>query len=108
MRKTLLTIGLGLALSGVTAFSSLAADAGLKTLHGHVPAVVSKLQAMGLLPATTNLNLAIGLPLRNREALTNLLREIYDPASPNFHHYLTPGGVHRAVWSDGAGLSKGD
>ena len=36
------------------------------------------------------MNLAIGLPLRNQEALTNLLQQIYDPASPNFHHYLTP------------------
>jgi uncharacterized repeat protein (TIGR03803 family) len=36
------------------------------------------------------LNLAIGLPLRNQEALTNRLRQIYDPASPNYRHYLTP------------------
>lgn len=83
-------IGLGLALSGVTTFSSLAAGADLVTLHGHVPAVVSHLQAKGRLSATTNLNLALGLPLRNREALTNLLQQIYDPASPNYHHYLTP------------------
>ena len=44
----------------------------------------------GDLAGTNQLNLAIGLPLRNREALTNLLRQIYDPASPNYHHYLTP------------------
>ena len=90
MRKTLLTIGLGLALSGITTFSSPAAGASRVMLRGHVPAVVSGLQPQGLLSATKDLNLAIGLPLRNREALTNLLREIYDPASPNFHHYLTP------------------
>jgi len=90
MRKFLLTIGLGLALSSVTTFSSSAAGAGLMTLHGHVPAGLSGLQPKGRLPAAANLDLAIGLPLRNREALTNLLREVYDPASPNFHHYLTP------------------
>jgi len=90
MRKILLTIGLGLALSGVTTFSSPAAGAGMVMLPGHVPAIVSKLQPKGQLPATTNLNLAIGLPLRNREALTNLLQQLYDPASPNYHHYLTP------------------
>ena len=45
---------------------------------------------MGFLPGTTRLNLAIGLPLRNGEALTNLLRQIYDPASAQYHHYLTP------------------
>jgi uncharacterized repeat protein (TIGR01451 family) len=55
-----------------------------------VPAVVSRLQANGRLSATTNLTLAIGLPLRNTEALTNLLKDIYDPTSPNYHHYLTP------------------
>jgi len=90
MRRILLTIGLGLALSSVTTFSIRAADAGLVTLSGHVPAMVSGLQAKGQLPATTNLDLTIGLPLRNQEALTNLLQEIYDPTSPNFHHYLTP------------------
>ena len=63
---------------------------GKQLMHGHVPAVVARLQAIGNLSGTTNLQLAIGLPLRNAEALTNLLRQIYDPASPNFHHYLTP------------------
>jgi hypothetical protein len=42
------------------------------------------------LPATNQLRLIIGLPLRNQETLTNLLHQIYDPSSPNYHHYLTP------------------
>jgi hypothetical protein len=62
----------------------------LKTLFGHVPAVVSRLQAVGNLPATNELRLAIGLPLRDPAGLTNFLSDIYNPASPNFHHYLTP------------------
>lgn len=41
-------------------------------------------------PSTNHLRLVIGLPLRNQAALSNLLRQIYDPASPNYHHYLTP------------------
>ena len=36
------------------------------------------------------LNLAIGLPLRNQKELDEFLRQIYDPASTNFHHFLTP------------------
>jgi uncharacterized repeat protein (TIGR03803 family) len=36
------------------------------------------------------LNLAIGLPLRNQESLTTLLDQLYDPASPQYRHYLTP------------------
>ncbi len=38
----------------------------------------------------TSLDLAIGLPLRNETELDDLLRQIYDPASPNFRQYLTP------------------
>ncbi|MGA3269077.1 MAG: protease pro-enzyme activation domain-containing protein, partial [Verrucomicrobiota bacterium] len=59
-------------------------------LTGHVPAAVAGLQPLGLLPATNHLQLAIGLPARQPETLTRLLREIYDPASPEYHHYLTP------------------
>src|SRR6267154_911632 len=61
-----------------------------QVLHSHVPAVVSKLQPLNRLLATKRLNLAIALHLRNRESLTNLLQNIYNPASPNFHRYLTP------------------
>ena len=55
-----------------------------------MPAAVAHLTPQGLLPATNQLNLAIGLPLRNEGALTELLQEIYDPASANYHRYLTP------------------
>jgi subtilase family serine protease len=34
------------------------------------------------------MEVAIGLPLRNREQLTNLLEDIYNPSSPNFRHFL--------------------
>ena len=64
--------------------------AGLKTLRGHVPMVLNKLQAIGDAPATNELRLAIGLPLRDQAGLDKFLKEVYDPASPNFHHYLTP------------------
>ena len=36
------------------------------------------------------LNLSISLPLRNRTALNNLLQQLYDPASTNYHRFLTP------------------
>src|SRR3984885_3802010 len=59
-------------------------------LHGSVPAIVSRLQPISRLAMETRLNLAIGLPLRNQAALSKLIQQIYDPASPNYHHYLTP------------------
>lgn len=47
------------------------------------------LQALQRLPETKTLDLVLALPLRNPEGLTNFLRELYDPVSPNFHRYLT-------------------
>jgi uncharacterized repeat protein (TIGR01451 family) len=90
MRINLLTIGLGLALAGTSALSGHAA--GMKSLAGHVPQVISRLhlQSTGDVPGDTNLDLAIGLPLHNREGLTNLLQQMYDPASPGYHQYLSP------------------
>jgi hypothetical protein len=62
--------------------------AGSQRLHGQVSAAVANWQPTGLLTGTNRLNRAIGLPLRNQESLTNLFRQIYDPASANFRHLL--------------------
>ena len=45
---------------------------------------------LGHVPGTNQLHLALGLSWRNQDALTNLLAAICNPASPEFHHYLTP------------------
>ena len=90
MTRKLSQIASSLALL-LLSFASLAA-AERQVLQGHVPAAVAqlKLQPVGRLPATNHLHLGISLPLRNNEALGQLLKGIYDPASPNFRHYLTP------------------
>ncbi len=90
MRKFLSAICLGLLVVIGGSSRSAAAPAGMTALTGHVPAVVKTLTATGRLAATNTLHLAIGLPLRNRELLTNLLQQINDPASQNYHHFLTP------------------
>ncbi|MGD1087417.1 MAG: protease pro-enzyme activation domain-containing protein [Verrucomicrobiota bacterium] len=59
-------------------------------MPGHVPPVVSSLTAKGLLPATSRLRLAIGLPLRDPAGLDNFLAQVYDPSSPNFRRFLSP------------------
>ena len=43
--------------------------AGFKQLHGHVPEVTRHLTAIGRLPATNELHLAIGVPLRDPAGL---------------------------------------
>ncbi len=62
----------------------------MKILHGHVPAAVSRLPAKETLPATNQLNLAIGLPLRDAKGLDDYLARLYDPASADYRKYLTP------------------
>jgi subtilase family serine protease len=74
----------------VSAFLASAQTPQRTLLPGHLPAVVPSLQPLDRLNGSTRLKLSINLPLHNREALTNLLEQLYDPASPLYHHYLTP------------------
>lgn len=62
----------------------------LITLPGHLPPPDALTQPLGQLPPTNILHLALNLPLHNQVGLTNLLQQLYDPASPAFHHFLTP------------------
>jgi uncharacterized repeat protein (TIGR01451 family) len=62
----------------------------VQVLHDSVPPAVRNLTPVGRLPAEARLTLAIGLPLRNEAALTNLLEQLYDPASPSYRRWLTP------------------
>jgi hypothetical protein len=71
-------------------FSPAILPAQTRTLPGHRPWITRSLAPLGSLPDTNRLTLAIGLPLRNTAALSNLLQQLYDPRSPNYHHYLTP------------------
>ena len=59
-------------------------------VHGHIPAAVAQLAPVSRVEASRRLNIAIGLPLRNREALNALFQQLYDPSSPRYRHYLTP------------------
>jgi len=76
-----------------TVFPFVSAVAAQKTLApGHIPAAVAqkKVSASGRLSATNELHLALALPLRDAAGLTNFLRDLYNPANPQFHHYLSP------------------
>jgi len=71
-------------------FLTRALGAQTQRLQGHVPPVVAGLPALGELPKSQQLNLVIGLPLRNQPALAELLQRLYDPASPDYRRFLTP------------------
>jgi subtilase family serine protease len=64
--------------------------AAIQTVRNDTTSVVSALKPVGRLEASRHLRLAISLPLRNQAALIELLRQLQDPSSPNYHKYLTP------------------
>lgn len=70
--------------------SLLPAPAAPQILKANVLPISKRLRPLGRLDAGRRLDLAIGLPLRNRAALTNLLEELYAPDSPNYRRFLTP------------------
>jgi len=52
--------------------------------------LVSHARSLGAPSAQQQLNLSIGLQLRNQQELNALLSDLYNPHSPTYHHFLTP------------------
>lgn len=88
--KSKILVGLTFLLALTFPFTSAFGAPQAQVLHGHVPKITRTLSPLGRLDANYQMQLAIGLPLRNREQLTNLLKDLYNPSSPNFHHFLKP------------------
>src|SRR5215212_1846550 len=65
------------------------ADAG-RVLNGLVPRAAQELLPTSDVAEREQLNLAIGLPVRDPAALAAFVKEVSDPSSANFRHYLTP------------------
>lgn len=61
-----------------------------KSLDGQLPPAAALANPLNVVPATNELRLSLSLPVRDQAALDAFLRSIYDPASPEFHRYLTP------------------
>jgi hypothetical protein len=80
-----------------------ASAAGIQTIRNDITPLVTHLKPVGRLEAGRRLRLAISLPLRNQPALTELLAQLQNPASPNYHRYLTP-----AQFAERFGPAQGD
>jgi hypothetical protein len=72
-------------------FLPVAAHAQRPAVTSHVPDEVASGIAplVGHLTGEQHLSLAISLPLRNQAELDDLLQQLYDPQSPNYHKYLS-------------------
>lgn len=62
----------------------------IRTLPGHVPEILQQLSSTGRLDPAQTIHLALSLPWRNTNELQQFLSDLYDPARPQFRHYLTP------------------
>lgn len=58
--------------------------------YGYVHEATTALAPTAPLPATQKLHLSIGLPLRDADGLNQLVKELHDPASPMYQHWMTP------------------
>ncbi len=58
-------------------------------LTNQVAPLTSRARMVGPAGAQQQLNLSVGLQLRNRQELASLLGDLSNPLSPRYHHYLT-------------------
>ncbi len=59
-------------------------------LSGQTVPLLKQAHLVGTASAQQTLNLSVGLQLRNRQELENLLSNMYNPRSSEYHRYLTP------------------
>jgi len=71
-------------------FASAASPASaMALLSSHVPGAVATAARVGPANSATRLHLSVSLPLRDEAGLDAFLSDIYDPASPDYRHYLS-------------------
>jgi len=64
-------------------------DPGTPLKGGDVP-LLKHAHLLGAVSGQQQLDLSVGLALNNQAELDRLLRDLYNPASPKFHRFLTP------------------
>jgi subtilase family serine protease len=93
LKRTLPALLIAGALAVGTQSSHASATVGAFSLltQDHVPAAVRTGQAASAQAVSTGKRLKLGLvlPLRNESELDSLITQLYDPASPLYHHYLS-------------------
>ena len=75
-----------------TALSFLAANKSISepvTLKGHVPQIAASLKSSGRIDPNKPIELSLVLRIRDQAKLEVQLKDIYDPKSPQFRHFLS-------------------
>jgi kumamolisin len=62
----------------------------LATIGNNTPLSLQSAQFLGHADPNTNMDIVIGLKMRNEDELSDLIARQNDPNSPDFHNYITP------------------
>lgn len=73
-----------------------AGQEGSQQLSGYISPAMAAAPLVGPVPPDTTIQFAIGLPLRNEGALQAAIAHLYEPSSPTYHQYLSPGSFAAA------------
>lgn len=76
--------------AAAAATCALPATAARQLLPGHIPNDVNNASPISSVSAANRLNLVVALPLNNQAELQQLLADLYDPFSTEYHQFLTP------------------
>ncbi|GCE17618.1 S53 family peptidase [Dictyobacter kobayashii] len=80
---------LGAAIAGVSIMAHAQSDQRVPMVGQTVP-LLKQAKKVGEVNAGQTLNLSIGLRLQNEDVLLQLLQNVYNPHSAQYHHFLTP------------------
>ncbi len=61
----------------------------MQTVTNHVPPAAKNSTVLGRVASDKSLRISIGLPLRNKAALNQLLNDLYNPETPQYRQFLT-------------------
>ena len=90
----LMIVGVALIVVGVSFVSfrliAQASSSQRVGLDGQTVPLISHSTLLGAANGQQQLNLSVGLQLRNQQELENLLSNMYRPGSSLYHHFLTP------------------
>ncbi len=84
----------------------LAAGIGCTVLAGAALAAPAGLTVIGAPAASSAVSFEVALPLRNTDKLDALLKALQDPASPQYHHWLSPAQFGLRFGPDSATVNR--
>jgi kumamolisin len=86
---TVVLIVIGVGVLSISLIARAKPDARIP-ISGQTVPLVRKSKLIGTASGQQQLNLSVGLQLRNQQELARLLSAIYNPHSSLYHHFLTP------------------